>query len=112
MSDKFISSEMFILAAIDDKGLLGKILAELGANHQRIKSAIDHIRGGQNVDEQNAEDVRQALNKYILNDVKTIPNAKGMMKSVVLYKYCNAVLRIIPFLLDNLVLVKLRLQKG
>ena len=67
MSDKFISSEMFILAAIDDKGLLGKILAELGANHQRIKSAIDHIRGGQNVDEQNAEDVRQALNKYTID---------------------------------------------
>ena len=67
MSDKFISSEMFILAAIDDKGLLGKILAELGANHQRIKSAIDHIRGGQNVDEQNAEDVRQALNKYTVD---------------------------------------------
>ncbi len=67
MSDKFISSEMFILAAIDDKGILGKILAELGANHQRIKSAIDHIRGGQNVDEQNAEDVRQALNKYTID---------------------------------------------
>jgi len=67
MSDKFISSEMFILAAIDDKGTLGKILTELGANHQRIKSAIDHVRGGQNVDDQNAEDVRQALNKYTVD---------------------------------------------
>ncbi|KGJ89197.1 ATP-dependent chaperone ClpB [Colwellia psychrerythraea] len=67
MSDKYISSEMFLLAAIDDKGILGKILAELGANQQRIKSAIDHIRGGQNVEEQNAEDVRQALNKYTID---------------------------------------------
>jgi ATP-dependent Clp protease ATP-binding subunit ClpB len=67
MSDKFISSEMFLLAAIDDKGSLGKILTDLGANHQRIKSAIDHIRGGQNVDDQNAEDVRQALNKYTVD---------------------------------------------
>ncbi|MEY8213212.1 MAG: ATP-dependent chaperone ClpB [Colwellia sp.] len=67
MSDKFISSEMFLLAAIDDKGILGKILIELGANKQRIKSAIDHIRGGQNVDDQNAEDVRQALNKYTVD---------------------------------------------
>ncbi|MEY8251641.1 MAG: ATP-dependent chaperone ClpB [Colwellia sp.] len=67
MSDKFISSEMFLLAAIDDKGILGKILTELGANKQRIKSAIDHIRGGQNVDDQNAEDVRQALNKYTVD---------------------------------------------
>jgi ATP-dependent Clp protease ATP-binding subunit ClpB len=67
MSDKFISSEMFLLAAIDDKGSLGQMLSELGANHQRIKSAIDHIRGGQNVEEQNAEDVRQALNKYTVD---------------------------------------------
>ena len=67
MSDKFISSEMFVLAAIDDKGALGKILKELGANHARIKSAIDHIRGGEKVEEQNAEDVRQALNKYTVD---------------------------------------------
>jgi ATP-dependent Clp protease ATP-binding subunit ClpB len=67
MSDKFISSEMFLLAVIDDKGVLGQILSELGANQQRIKSAIDHIRGGENVEEQNAEDVRQALNKYTVD---------------------------------------------
>ncbi|PKH85081.1 ATP-dependent chaperone ClpB [Colwellia sp. Bg11-28] len=67
MSDKFISSEMFLLAVIDDKGPLGQILAELGANQQRIKSAIDHVRGGENVDDQNAEDVRQALNKYTVD---------------------------------------------
>ncbi len=67
MSDKYISSEMFLLAAIDDKGVLGKILTELGANQSRIKSAIDHIRGGDNVEEQNAEDVRQALNKYTID---------------------------------------------
>ncbi len=67
MSDKFISSEIFLLAAIDDKGTLGQTLSELGANQQRIKSAIDHLRGGQNVEEQNAEDVRQALNKYTVD---------------------------------------------
>jgi ATP-dependent Clp protease ATP-binding subunit ClpB len=67
MSDKFISSEVFLLAAIDDKGALGQTLAELGANQQRIKSAIDHIRGGQNVEDQNAEGVRQALNKYTVD---------------------------------------------
>ncbi|ALO35638.1 ATP-dependent chaperone ClpB [Colwellia sp. MT41] len=67
MSDKYISSEMFILSAIEDKGPLGKILIELGANQQRIKSAIEHIRGGQKVEEQNAEGVRQALNKYTID---------------------------------------------
>ncbi len=66
-SDKYISSEMFILAALEDKGALGKILSSLGANEQRIKAAIEHVRGGQKVDEQNAEDVRQALNKYTID---------------------------------------------
>lgn len=67
MGDKYISSEMFILAAIEDKGALGKILTELGANEQRIKAAIEHVRGGQKVEEQNAEDVRQALQKYTVD---------------------------------------------
>jgi len=67
MSDKYISSEMFLLAALDDKGVLGKILQELGANEQRIKAAIEHVRGGQNVDDPNAEDVRQALTKYTVD---------------------------------------------
>ncbi|RHW74707.1 ATP-dependent chaperone ClpB [Colwellia sp. RSH04] len=67
MGDKFISSEIFLLAAIEDKGALGKILASLGATEQRIKSAIDHVRGGQKVEDQNAEDVRQALQKYTVD---------------------------------------------
>ncbi len=67
MSDKYISSETFLLAAVDDKGALGKILVELGANPSRIKSAVDHIRDGENVEEQNAENVRQALNKYTVD---------------------------------------------
>lgn len=67
MSDKYISSEMFLLAALQDKGALGKILKELGANEQRLKAAIEHIRGGQKVDEQNAEDVRQALQKFTVD---------------------------------------------
>jgi ATP-dependent Clp protease ATP-binding subunit ClpB len=67
MSDKYISSEMFILAALDDKGPLGNILKELGANEQRIKAAIEHVRGGQKVEDQNAEDVRQALQKFTVD---------------------------------------------
>lgn len=67
MSDKYISSEMFLLAALQDKGALGKILKELGANEQRLKAAIEHIRGGQKVDDQNAEDVRQALQKFTVD---------------------------------------------
>jgi len=67
MSDKYISSEMFLLAALEDKGALGNILKDLGANEQRIKAAIEHVRGGQKVDDKNAEDVRQALDKYTVD---------------------------------------------
>ncbi|MEW6982127.1 ATP-dependent chaperone ClpB [Colwelliaceae bacterium 6471] len=67
LGDKFISSEIFVLAALEDKGKLGLILKSLGASEQRVKDAIEHIRGGQNVDDQNAEDVRQALNKYTVD---------------------------------------------
>ncbi|MFT5760234.1 MAG: ATP-dependent Clp protease ATP-binding subunit ClpB [Alteromonadaceae bacterium] len=65
--DKFISSEIFVLAAIEDKGKLGQIFKSMGANQQRIHDAITHIRGGEKVDDQNAEDVRQALNKYTVD---------------------------------------------
>ena len=67
MSDKYISSETFLLAALQDKGALGKILQGLGANEQRLKAAIEHIRGGKNVEEQNAEDLRQALQKFTVD---------------------------------------------
>jgi len=67
LEDKYISSDVFILSAIEDKGRLGQILKSLGANEQRIQDAILHVRGGQSVDEPNAEDVRQALDKYTVN---------------------------------------------
>lgn len=67
LGDKFISSEVFILSALEDKGRLGQILKSLGASKQRIHDAILHIRGGQKVDDQNAEDVRQALTKYTID---------------------------------------------
>jgi ATP-dependent Clp protease ATP-binding subunit ClpB len=67
LGDKYISSDVFILSAIEDKGKLGQILKSLGASEQRIQDAILHVRGGQSVDEPNAEDVRQALDKYTVN---------------------------------------------
>jgi len=67
LGDKYISSEVFVLAAIEDKSALGKALVSLGGNKSRIEKAIEHIRGGESVNEQNAEDVRQALNKYTVD---------------------------------------------
>lgn len=65
--DKYISSEIFLLAAIDDKGPLGEILREVGANKGKLEKAIEKARGGQKVDDQNAEDQRQALEKYTVD---------------------------------------------
>ena len=62
--DQYISSELFVLAACDDKGKLGDILRQSGADKQRLEKAIDNMRGGQKVTDPNAEDVRQALEKF------------------------------------------------
>lgn len=66
-SDKFISSEIFLLAALQDKGPLGELLKTHNLNEKKVKSAIETIRGGQNVNDSNAEDTRQALDKYTIN---------------------------------------------
>ncbi len=66
-SDQFISSELFVLAACDDKSPVGKILAEAGVVRGAVEAAIDEVRGGQSVDDANAEDTRQALEKYTID---------------------------------------------
>jgi ATP-dependent Clp protease ATP-binding subunit ClpB len=65
--DDFITSEIFVLAAVDDKAALGQMLSKLGLNQEKVTSAIDHVRKGQKVTDQNAEDVRQALEKYTMD---------------------------------------------
>ena len=66
-NDKYISSELFILAACDDKSALGDVLRKAGASQKTIEAAIEKMRGGQKVDDQNAEDQRQALDKYTID---------------------------------------------
>ncbi|UPW17749.1 ATP-dependent chaperone ClpB [Agarivorans sp. TSD2052] len=65
--DKFISSEIFFLAVTEDKGKLGDIMRGLGANKENINKAIEKLRGGQKVDDPNAEDQRQALEKFTID---------------------------------------------
>ena len=62
--DTYITSEVFVLAALQDTGNLGELLKQSGAYQQNIEKAIEKMRGGQKVTEQNAEDVRQALDKF------------------------------------------------
>ncbi|ARG97924.1 ATP-dependent chaperone ClpB [Legionella micdadei] len=65
--DSYISSEMFILAALSEEGSLGKLLKQAGADKKTIEKAIDEIRGGGTVNDPNAEEQRQALEKYTLD---------------------------------------------
>jgi ATP-dependent Clp protease ATP-binding subunit ClpB len=65
--DQFISSELFVLAAMEEKGPLSDLLKSAGANKQTLVAAIDTIRGGQSVNDANAEDQRMALEKYTID---------------------------------------------
>jgi ATP-dependent Clp protease ATP-binding subunit ClpB len=65
--DSYISSELFILAALEDKGGLGELLRKAGATKSLVEQAIDNLRGGQQVDDPNAEDQRQALEKFTID---------------------------------------------
>ncbi|MES9925587.1 MAG: ATP-dependent chaperone ClpB [Candidatus Thiodiazotropha endolucinida] len=66
-NDQYISSELFVLAAAEDKGELGEILRTAGGSKAALEQSIEKLRGGQNVDDPNAEDQRQALEKYTID---------------------------------------------
>ncbi len=65
--DKFISSELFLLAALEEQGNLKEILRKCGVQKDRLQQAIQQVRGGQQVNDQNAEENRQALEKYTID---------------------------------------------
>ena len=65
--DKYISSELFLLAALEDKGTLGELLRKAGATDQTVDQAINDERGGKKVDDANAEDQRRTLEKYTID---------------------------------------------
>ncbi|WP_174813748.1 ATP-dependent chaperone ClpB [Aquisalimonas sp. 2447] len=65
--DQYISSELFVLAAAEDKGNLGELLRKAGATKDKVEQAIEAVRGGESVNDPNAEDQRQALEKYTID---------------------------------------------
>ena len=65
--DQFIASELFLLAAADDKGEAGRIAREHGLARKALESAIDAVRGGQTVGSAEAESQREALKKYTID---------------------------------------------
>jgi ATP-dependent Clp protease ATP-binding subunit ClpB len=74
--DQFIASEMFLLAAVQDKGELGRILKDAGLDRKALEDAIDHVRGGANVENAEAEGQRQALEKYTIDLTDRARNGK------------------------------------
>jgi ATP-dependent Clp protease ATP-binding subunit ClpB len=65
--DQYISSELFVVAALEDKGQLGTLLRNTGAVKGAVEKAIDDVRGGEKIDDPNAEESRQALEKYTVD---------------------------------------------
>ena len=65
--DAFIASELFLLAALEDGGEAGRALKAAGADRARLEAAIDAMRGGERVTDENAEEARQALEKYTID---------------------------------------------
>lgn len=74
--DQYISSELFLLAALEDKGVVGAILKQAGVKAAALEKAIDEIRGGENVQDQGAEGARQALEKYTRDLTKDAEKGK------------------------------------
>ena len=65
--DQYIASELFVLAAMELKGSVADLLKQTGANRDAIEKAIDEMRGGEQVNDPNAEESRQALEKYTID---------------------------------------------
>ena len=66
-NDEYISSELFILAALEDKGPLAQILKDCQAERSKLEAAIEQLRGGEQVNDPYAEEQRQALEKYTID---------------------------------------------
>ncbi len=67
LGDTYISTDVFVLAALEDSGPLGRILSKSGATTKKIKDALDEVRGGMAVTDQNSESQRGALSKYTID---------------------------------------------
>jgi ATP-dependent Clp protease ATP-binding subunit ClpB len=66
-TDEYISSELFVLAALEAKGRVGELLRANGADKAALEQAIEKMRGGETVNDPNAEEQRQALEKYTID---------------------------------------------
>ncbi|TBN40983.1 ATP-dependent chaperone ClpB [Pseudomonas sp. BGI-2] len=74
--DQFISSELVLLAAMDENSKLGKLLLDQGVSKKALENAINNLRGGEAVNDANHEESRQALDKYTVDLTKRAEEGK------------------------------------
>ncbi len=79
--DQYISSELFVLAAFEDRGTLTRILKECRVQKAAIEKAIEEVRGGEPVKDAGAEEQRQSLEKYTVD--LTARAASGKLDPVI-----------------------------
>ncbi|MES1992891.1 MAG: ATP-dependent chaperone ClpB [Pseudomonadota bacterium] len=65
--DQYISSELYLLAVLEDRGPAKELLQQFGASKTAVERAIEQVRGGASIDDPNAEEARQALSKYTID---------------------------------------------
>ncbi|MFN3965843.1 MAG: ATP-dependent chaperone ClpB, partial [Silanimonas lenta] len=74
--DAFIASELFLLACVEDSGEIGRLMRSAGFDKAKLEAAIQKMRGGEKVQSENAEDQRQALEKYCIDLTARAENSK------------------------------------
>ncbi|ENA33290.1 chaperone ClpB [Pseudomonas sp. HPB0071] len=74
--DQFISSELVLLSAMDENTKLGKILLAQGVSRKALENAVNNLRGGDAVNDPNAEESRQALDKFTVDLTKRAEEGK------------------------------------
>lgn len=79
--DQYISSELILLAMFDGKDELAKALKKTGVSKADIVAVIDQVRGGEGVNDPNAEESRQALDKFTVD--LTARAAEGQLDPVI-----------------------------
>src|SRR5690554_1485250 len=65
--DQYIASELVLLAALEMGHAVSKLLTRAGVTRKSLEAAVEGVRGGERVDDPNAEDQREALEKYTLD---------------------------------------------
>jgi ATP-dependent Clp protease ATP-binding subunit ClpB len=74
--DKFISSEIVLLSALEASTPVAEVLKKAGVNRASLEAAIDKVRGGENVSDADAEQNRQSLDKYTIDLTKRALESK------------------------------------